>query len=144
MLLVITTSILLGFTIVYMSEPIGMIAYSGSSRTYKESASIPSPSAITDPSKPTTAASTTAAVETIPTPVVTATVEATPIPDMLQLIQIANLRQAPGVQQPVLLTIQKGAEVIVFGETRSLPDGSVWVNVRSGQIAGWMNRLVLR
>ncbi len=55
----------------------------------------------------------------------------------------ANVRAGPGTNYGVVGKLGRGALVQVGGERRDTADGSVWVRIESGGIAGWVNARLL-
>jgi hypothetical protein len=50
-----------------------------------------------------------------------------------------NVRAGPGSENPVVALVQRGDQLVLLGAEQNV-DGSVWVQVRSGETAGWVNR----
>jgi hypothetical protein len=50
-----------------------------------------------------------------------------------------NLRSGPGTDQEVIVTLHRGEQVVLLGETRDV-GGKTWVHVRAGQIEGWVSQ----
>lgn len=78
------------------------------------------------------------------TPVPPAPAPSEPTPVVQQAAQEVNLRVQPGIDNTLIRIIPHGTQVVLLGETVSLPDGSVWAKVRVGQSEGWINRRFLR
>ncbi len=55
-----------------------------------------------------------------------------------------NLRAGPGSEEPIISQLAKGTQVTLTGETKSVADGGVWVQVIAGGHTGWVNRKFLR
>ncbi|CRI67789.1 membrane hypothetical protein [Thiocapsa sp. KS1] len=54
----------------------------------------------------------------------------------------ANVRAGPGTDYGVVGKLGRGA-LVRIGERRDIADGSVWVRIESGGIAGWVNARLL-
>ena len=48
-----------------------------------------------------------------------------------------KLHTKPGINEPTIIVLKTGTEVILLGDTVSTPDGVTWVKVQAGQQEGW-------
>jgi hypothetical protein len=66
-----------------------------------------------------------------------------PTPETLRTALVAadtlNVRAGPGLDNPVVILVQRGDQLVLLGAEQSVGE-SVWVHVRIGETEGWVNK----